>query len=119
MKALFFAVLILLFALPARAQGHASHVGSPASPMINGGGGGAGGGYGSVSFPASASSAPVHYQYTFAHGSESGFVPSRFVRYEDAVKMGQAAALATPPTPVSIAEVAAEYRALKQRQLAQ
>jgi hypothetical protein len=113
MKVLFFALLILLFALPAHAQSHAARTGSTASPMTNGGGGAAGGSYGSVSFPTSSGSAPVHYQYSFAHGSDAGFVPSTYVRYEDALKMGQAA-LAAQPKPVSIAEVAAEYRALKQ-----
>lgn len=116
MKLLSFAVLFLLLALPAHAQNHATQVSSaPSSTTMGGGGaGGAGGGYGSsFSFPTSSSAAaPVHYQYSFAHGSSSSFVPSTFVPFQDAVKMGEAA-LAAPP-PVSIAQVAAEYRARKQ-----
>jgi hypothetical protein len=113
MKVLSFAVLILLFAMPAHAQSHATQVSSAPSPAMNGGGGGAGGGSGSFSFPTISSAAPVHYQYSFAHGSDSTFVPSTFVRFEDALKMGEAAL--APPPPVSIAQVAAEYRARKQR----
>jgi hypothetical protein len=112
MKALIFAVLILLFALPAQAQSHVARVGSAAGPMTNGGGAGAGS-FGSLSLPTIARSAPLRYQYTFAQGSEGSFVPSTYVRYEDAVKMGEAA-LAAQPKPVSIAQVAAQYRALKQ-----
>lgn len=112
MKVLSFGVLILLFALPAHAQNHATQVSSAPNPATMGGSGAGGaGGYGSsFSFPTSSSAAPVHYQYSFAHGSDSSFVPSTFVRFEDALKI----ALAPPPKPVSIAEVAAEYRALKQ-----
>ncbi|MFZ0211777.1 MAG: hypothetical protein WBE20_13325 [Candidatus Acidiferrales bacterium] len=51
------------------------------------------------------------FQMTSAQGS-STFVPSTFVPYKEAVKMGQAA-LAYKPK--SIAEVAAEYRASKKR----
>ena len=114
MKVLSFAALILLFALPAHAQSHATQVSSAPAAATVGGGGGAGGGYGSsFSFPiTSSSAAPVHYQYSFASGSDSSFVPSTFVPFADAVKMGQAALV--PPPPVSIAQVAAEYRALKQ-----
>jgi hypothetical protein len=112
MKLLSLVVLILLSALPAHAQNHATQVSSaPAAASMGGGAGGAGGGYGSsFSFTTSSTSAPVHYQYTYAQGTDSGFIPSTYVRFEDALKI----ALAPPPKPVSIAEVAAEYRALKQ-----
>jgi hypothetical protein len=113
MKVLSFAALILLFALPAHAQNHATQVSSAPAAATVGGGGGAGGGYGSsFSFTTSSSAAPVHYQYSFARGSDSSFVPSTFVSFADAVKMGEAALV--PPPPVSIAQVAAEYRAQKQ-----
>jgi hypothetical protein len=113
MKVLSFAALIFLFALPAHAQSHATQVSSAPAAATVGGGGGAGGGYGSsFSFTTTSTAAPVHYQYSFASGSDSSFVPSTFVSFADAVKMGEAALV--PPPPVSIAQVAAEYRALKQ-----
>jgi hypothetical protein len=117
MKVLSFAALILLFALPAHAQSHATQVSSaPSAATVGGGGAGSigGGGYGSsFGFSTAYSTAvPVHYQYSFARGSDSSFVPSTFVSFADAVKMGEAALV--PPPPVSIAQVAAEYRAQKQ-----
>lgn len=77
--------------------------------------GSGGGGLGPVSF---SFSIPVidrtatHYNYIYAQGSDATFVPTRFVSYDKAVKIGKEALAYRPKT---IVEVAAECRAAKKR----
>lgn len=118
MKTAILAASILLFALPAHAQRFGG--GYPAGHLSFGGGGGFGssgssgsGGPGGSSFGSAVNNAPARYQIVFARGSASTYVPSTFVPYETALKMGKAALAYRPKT---IAEVAAEYRASKKNQ---
>ena len=80
--------------------------------------GGAGGGIGDVGGGSISFSMPVidrsnqHYTYIYEQGSKETYVPTRFVPYDAALKLGKAALAYRPKT---IAEVAAEYRAEKKR----
>jgi hypothetical protein len=109
MKSGILAALLLMFALPAAAQNRGAGA-APVAPAYSGGGGGFGGGLGSSSFSSPSFSPTVHYQIVYAHGSDATFVPTRFVSYCEALKLGKAALAYRPKT---IAEVAAEYRAAK------
>jgi hypothetical protein len=91
-----------------------AHAQTRPNQMTFSGGGGVGGvGGGSMSF-----SLPVidraheHYAYIYEQGSKETYVPTRFVSYDAALKLGEAALAYRPKT---IAEVAAEYRAEKKR----
>lgn len=81
-------------------------------------GGGGGGGVGDVGGGAMSFSLPVidraheRYTYIYEQGSNETYVPTRFVSYDAALKLGEAALAYRPKT---IAEVAAEYRAEKKQ----
>jgi hypothetical protein len=118
MKSAIFAASILMFALPAMAQGHGAAA-APSAPVFSGGGGGGYGGgisFGSFALGTPSSSPTVHDQVVFAHGSEATFVPTRFVSYSEALKLGKEALAYRPKT---VAEVSAEYRAEKAKIAAQ
>jgi len=120
MKAIAFAAFVLFFALPSLAQ--TTHVplggGSASSAVSSSGGGGGSGGYGggvAEGFATSTihtlyGSALYKPRYEYAHGSTSDFAPSRFLAYDEAVKLGQSIIDAKPR---SIVEVAAETRAAR------
>jgi hypothetical protein len=112
MKSALFAALLLTLALPAAAQGHGTAA-APSAPVFSGEGGGGYGsgiGFGSIAISTHSSSSTPHYQLVYAHGSNAAFVPTRFVSYAEALKLGEAALAYRPK---SIAEIAAEYRAEK------
>jgi hypothetical protein len=115
MRAAVLLLWVFVVSLPTCAQSRGGGIASSPSSLVNTGGGGGGGGYGSsgtVSFHTFPGDSPGHYDYSYAQGSDSEFVPSTYVPYEEAVKMGQAA-LAYKPK--SIAQIAAEYRAAKKQ----
>ena len=113
MKITIIAASLFLLALPARAQVHVAGGAAPSQLTFAGGGGGGGFGLGAVAF-----TMPVvnrtqqHYTYIYAQGSDQTFVPTRFVSFEAAVKLGKAALAHRPKT---IVEVAAECRAAKKQ----
>lgn len=122
MKITLIAATLFFLAIPAHAQRHfAGGASTPTQLNFSGTGGGGGfgtWGFGSSGFGASSfsipatSQAPEHYTYIYAQGSESTYVPTRFVSFAMALKMGKAA-LAYQPK--NIAEVAAECRAKKNK----
>jgi hypothetical protein len=116
MRVLILAGVILLSSLPSHAQ-HMPPSGGAAPSTTSGGGGGGGGGFGSSSISASFSiphSPTARFQILAAHGGT--YVPSTFVSYEEAVRMGQAALTSKPK---SVVEAATETQAeRKQRQRA-
>jgi hypothetical protein len=122
MKITLIAATLFFLAIPAHAQRR--FAGGAATPtQLNFAGAGGGGGFGTSGFGSSGfgaslfsmpatSQAPEHYTYIYAQGSEATYVPTRFVSFATALKMGKAA-LAYHPK--SIAEAAAEYRAKKEK----
>ena len=118
MKTLLFAIAILLFALPAGAQGR---FGSSPAMTNNGGAGGVsgggygggyggGGGYGFGGYNALPHYATALNQVILVQGTDGDYFPSTFVSFDEAVKMGEEA---LSYKPKSLGEVAAEYRAAK------
>jgi hypothetical protein len=119
MKAIFSVILtalVLLFAVPARAQNRA---GAMATSSLRDGGGGMGGNGSTYIFSAASLSGGPSNQSTadhciFVRGTDDGIFNSTFVPYPQAIKMGLAALAFKPKTVV---EVAAETRA-ENRELA-
>lgn len=110
MKGVLLGGLILFFSLPSYAQGHATMGGAAASAgYTQGGGSGVGGGGTS---PSLLHTPLTRFEYTYAHGTDCEFVPSSFMAYDDAVKLGRSI-LDTQPR--SLGEIAAEYRAKKKQ----
>jgi hypothetical protein len=109
MKVTLIAASIFFFAACAHAQARPSQLTS---------GGGGGGGIGDIGGGSLSFSLPVidrankHYTYVYEQGSNETYVPTRFVSYDAALKLGEAALAYRPKT---IAEVAAEYRTEKKR----
>lgn len=109
------AASVFFLALPACAQTHVVGGGTPNQLNFTGGGGGGVGGFSASSL---GFTLPVidrsreHYTYVYAQGSDATFVPTRFVSFDDAVKLGKAALAYRPKT---IVEVAAECRAAKKQ----
>lgn len=122
MKITLIAATLFFLAIPAHAQRHFAGGAATATQLNFSGTGGGGGfgslGFGSSGFGASFSSlpatgqAPEHYTYIYAQGSEETYVPTRFVSFATALNMAKAALAYRPKT---IAEVAAEYRAEKNK----
>lgn len=99
--------LVVLAALPAAAQNRGGFGGT-----ISGGDS-----FGTVSFPAlNEVTRQSSYPSAYAQGSFEDYEPSKYLPYDEAVKMG-IEALHPKPKP-SIAEVARENRARKERDLA-
>ncbi|MFZ0336093.1 MAG: hypothetical protein WAN10_05625 [Candidatus Acidiferrales bacterium] len=91
-----------------------AHAQARPNQLTSGGGGGVGdvgGGAMSFSLPV-IDRAHEHYTYIYEQGSNETYVPTRFVSYDAALKLGEAALAYRPKT---IAEVAAEYRAEKKQ----
>jgi hypothetical protein len=82
-------ILALVLAISSAAWAQKGATGMTPSSISQGGGGGGGGG--SVSFRVLPENTHPSYTYEYAHGSAEEFVPSVYVPYEEAVKMGQAA----------------------------
>lgn len=122
MKITLIAATLFFLAIPAHAQARFAGGGAAALQLnFIGTGGGAGFGamgFGSSGFGASFSSMPAanqlpqHYTYIYAQGSESTYVPTRFVSFATALKIAK---VELAYRPKSIAEVAAEYRAEKKK----
>jgi hypothetical protein len=99
-----------LLAVPAHAQTR-----GPGQLNYSGGGGGGvglGGGGGATGFRLPVIGRQEHDEYIYVQGSEDTFVPTRFVSFDAAVKLGKEALAYRPKT---IVEVAAECRAAKKR----
>lgn len=123
MKITLIAATLFFLTIPTHAQARFAGGGTSALQLNFSGGGGAGfggtgfGGSGFgfgtsfASMPA-ANRAPQHYTYIYAQGSESTYVPTRFVSFATALKIAKAELAYRPKT---IAEVAAEYRAEKKK----
>jgi hypothetical protein len=115
MRGIVFVVVMLLFCVPAYAQ-HATPAGGATSSANGGGGGGFGGGGGGGGYGGFASggnfsfsnSAPTTFLSISAHGDN--YVPSTYLPYDEAVKLGREIQEAKPR---NIVEVAAETRAKK------
>jgi hypothetical protein len=107
------AVASLLFlAVSAQAQTHGVSYATPAQMTFSGGGSPGGFSPGNVSFSLPVIDRPQHDTYVYEQGSDTTFVPTRFVSYETAIKLGKDA-LAYHPK--SIVEVAAECRAARKK----
>jgi hypothetical protein len=106
MRYLALAVFALLFALPA----HAQHAGAAPSGTTNSGGGGYGGSMGGADFSDSSHIPQTQFTVVIAHGSAQDFVPSTFMCFSQAVKIGEAELAYQTKT---LGEVAREYRAEK------
>jgi hypothetical protein len=108
MKITLIAASLFLLAAPLHAQ-------TRPNQLSLGGGGGGLGGFGSssitLSLPAT-DRTEKHYSYIYAEGSDGTFVPTRFVSFDAAVKLGKAELAYRPKT---IVEVAAECRAAKKQ----
>lgn len=105
MKAALFGFLLLLFSLPVKAQNISGFGG-----LIAGGNS-----FGTISFPSIPSvSRQSSYLTVYAQGSAADFEPSRFLPFDEAVKLGQEMLNAKPP--LSIAEVARQNRARIKRE---
>lgn len=106
------ALLILLFSLPANAQGYFGNYGyvgggpslNSSASMNNYTG------FSGVGNHILASSPVTTFHMTVVDGAGNEFIPSTFVPFEQAVAQGRATLTAKPKT---LAEVAAEYRAVK------
>ncbi len=110
MKLLFGAgVLILLFSLPTTAQSYGSYVGGGGS-LNSGGSLTHASGMRGPAFHPPQSSPETRFPMTVTFGSESEFIPSVYVPFQEAVAQGRAALTAKPKT---LAEVALENRAAK------
>jgi hypothetical protein len=102
--------LILLFSIPAHAQGLGSNVGCGGS-LNSGTSLGSGGGYRGVTFHSSISvPAATQFHMTVVTGDGNQFIPSTFVPFAKAVELGRTMEIAKPKT---LAEVASEYRSEK------
>ncbi len=123
MKITLIAATLFFLAIPAHAQAHLARGGTTSQQLNFTGTGGGGGGFGMSGFGGSGfgasfssmlgtSQTPEHYTYVYAQGSEATYVPTRFVSFATALKMGKAALVYRPK---SIAEVAAEYHAEKSK----
>ena len=108
MKYLGIALLLLLFAIPA----HAQRTGALPSATTNSGGGGYGGSMGSADFSDSNHIPQTQFSVVIAHGSAQDYVPSTFMCFTQAVKIGEAALAYQEKT---LGELAREYRAEKAR----
>jgi hypothetical protein len=107
MKIMLIAGASLFFlALPACAQTH----GGPAPQLAYAGGGSAGGFALTNNFALPSATRTDHYPLVYAQGSDATFVPTQFVAYDAAVKLGQAALAYRPK---SVVEAAAECRAAR------
>jgi hypothetical protein len=105
--------LAILFSLPAHAQSHTTLGGAtPGGGYNTGGAGGAGGVSGGSLNPVMFHTPATHFDVGYAHGTDGEFVPSSFMNYEDAVKLGRSMVEAKPK---SLGEIAAEYRARKKQ----
>jgi hypothetical protein len=109
MKIAILGALVMLFSLPAHAQAHATPGGASAAAGYVSGGGSAGG---SASAPAMMHTPATRFEFGYAHGTDCEFVPSSFMAYKDAVKLGRSIVEAKPKT---LGEVAAEYRTRKKQ----
>ncbi len=118
MKITLIAATLFFLAIPAHAQARAGGGGTAAGRQLNFTGNGGGGGYGTSGFGGSGfgasffsmpamSQTPEHYTYIYEQGSEATYVPTRYVSFATALKMGKTALAYRPK---SLAEVAAEYR---------
>lgn len=123
MKITLIAASFFFLAVPVHAQTHIAGGGAVPSQLNFSGGGGGGlsggggfggsAGFGAVSFRMPAANRPAeHYSYVYAQGSDATFIPTRFVSFETALKLGKAALAYRPKT---IVEVAAQYRAEKKQ----
>ena len=106
------ATSFFLLALPAHAQTRGPVPGQLNYGGGGGGGAGLGGGGGATGFRLPVISRQEHDEYIYVQGSEDTFVPTRFVSFDAAVKLGKEALAYRPKT---IVEVAAECRAAKKR----
>lgn len=108
-KLLGVAAIVLLFSIPAHAQGRGTSVGSAPSASANGGG--SGGGAGDVGGGTSAR-LPTYPRATFdvtaVSGGDPSFAPSSFLSFEQAVAEGKAI---NDADRKSLAQVAAENNA--------
>jgi len=113
MRIVLLGAMLMLFSLPAYAQGHAALGGAaPNGGLSSGGAGGGGGMGGGTSSPAMFHTPATRFDMGYAHGSDCDFVPSSFMSYDDAVNLGRSIIEAKPKT---LGEVAAEYRARKKQ----
>lgn len=118
MKITVIAASLFLLSMPVYAQSHTGGGSTRQLNATNGGGGGFGGfggsgGFSGVSFSMSNATRTVqHTSYVYAQGSGGTFVPTRFVSFDTAVKLGKQAMAYKPK---SIVEVAAECRAAEKR----
>jgi hypothetical protein len=99
MKIFAFVAAILLWIFPARAQNRSA-----------GASGGGGFGAGSINANMLPHTPVASFDEIVVQGSDSDYVPSTFVPFEAAVRMGEAALAYRPK---SLGEVAVEYRAAK------
>jgi hypothetical protein len=102
------AASLFFLALPVHAQTH----GGPAPQLAYAGGGSPGGFSLSSNSVLPSTTRTEHYALVYEQGSDSTFVPTQFVAYDAAVKLGQAALAYRPK---SVVEAAAECRAAKKR----
>ena len=111
MKTALIATAFLFVIVPVHAQDRASQL----SFGGNGGAGFGSGGFGSSSLGGalSATTRNEHYTYTYAQGSATTYVPTRFVSFETGLKLAKEALVYRPK---SLGEIAAEYRAAKKKQ---
>ena len=108
MKTITVLILILMASMTVGAQ---QRVGAGMAPSsLNQGGGGGGYGGGPMSFDTLPESPQPIWIYDYVHGSFEEYIPSVYMPYDDAVKLGQTILNAKPKT---LGEIAAEYRAAK------
>jgi len=105
------AVLVLLFSMPASAQGYYGNFGNiGGGPSLNSGGAlNSRTGYTGPGFH-NMSSAPVATFHMSVEFGSDDFIPSTFVPFEQAVAQGRALNTSRPKT---LAQAAAEFRATK------
>lgn len=106
------ALLILLFSLPATAQGYYGNYGNVGGgPSLNSGASlNNYTGYSGVGNHSLSSNPVTTFHMTVVDGAGNEFIPSTYVPFEQAVARGRATLTAKPKT---LAEVAAENRAVK------
>jgi hypothetical protein len=98
--------LVLLFSLPAHAQGKSPAMGSSPSSTANGSGGGGTSGGGGGSYGGHGSSSPrATFAATAVSGGDPSFAPSTFLSFDQAVAEGKAINAASQK---SLAEIATE-----------
>jgi hypothetical protein len=102
------AASLFFLALPACAQTH----GGPAPQLAYAGGGSPGGFSLSSNSVLPSITRTNHYTLVYGQGSDATFVPTHFVSYDTAVKLGEAALAYRPK---SVVEAAAECRAARKQ----